>query len=254
MRPRGFLFSARPHAHPLTRGENCPKVFSRIEPLNLTTPLPSLSSPSEGEERVAAGRERSGPGSVHGESRPPTLDAHRGHEPGRQTGSAGILAGEFPYPHPDDVPAGMPALPIPVHGEPRPPTLDVHCSHEPRRAGGRPRSQRRDWEDTECRRIFRLCVLAISVPNPAVQGEGESFTSNPGIVTRWSDAASRASRRRREAVPSPGGEHLFSVSQPSRLRVKRASAPCSRVWRRDVARTRRRGRLRYICRRRQTHA
>jgi hypothetical protein len=33
---------------------------SRFEPLNPTTPLPSLSSPSEGEERVAEGRERSG--------------------------------------------------------------------------------------------------------------------------------------------------------------------------------------------------
>ena len=70
-------FSARPHPDLLPRGENSPKVFSRIEALNLTTPLPSLSSPSEGEERVAdlsrrnqmeaEGQERSGPGWVHGE-------------------------------------------------------------------------------------------------------------------------------------------------------------------------------------------
>src|SRR6266404_4568327 len=39
--------------------------------------------------------------------------------------------------------------------------------------------------------------------------------------------------------------YLFSVVQPSRLRVKRGSSPCSLVWRRDVARTRRRRRLRY---------
>ena len=32
-------------------------------------------------------------------------------------------------------------------------------------------SQRRGWEDTECRQIFRLCVLQISVLNPAVHGE-----------------------------------------------------------------------------------
>jgi len=32
-------------------------------------------------------------------------------------------------------------------------------------------SQRRDWEDTECRQIFRLCVLQISVLNPAVHGK-----------------------------------------------------------------------------------
>ena len=41
--------------------------------------------------------------------------------------------------------------------------------------------------------------------------------------------------------------YLFSVAQPSRLRVKWASSPNSQVWRRDVARTRRRGRLRYAC-------
>ena len=32
-------------------------------------------------------------------------------------------------------------------------------------------SQRRDWEDIECRQIFRLCVLQISVLNPAVHGK-----------------------------------------------------------------------------------
>ena len=37
-------------------GERIPLKTSRIEPLNPTTPLPSLSSPSEGEERVAEGR------------------------------------------------------------------------------------------------------------------------------------------------------------------------------------------------------
>ena len=49
------------------RRENAPNPSSRFEPLNPTTPLPSLSSPSEGEERVAAGRERSGRPKVHGE-------------------------------------------------------------------------------------------------------------------------------------------------------------------------------------------
>ena len=44
-----------------------PNQGSRFEPLNPTTPLPSLSSPSEGEERVAEGRERSGRPEVHGE-------------------------------------------------------------------------------------------------------------------------------------------------------------------------------------------
>jgi DNA repair protein RecN (Recombination protein N) len=51
------------------RGAISPK-HSRFEPLNLTAPLPSLSSPSAGEERVAAGRESSGLGSVHREGRP----------------------------------------------------------------------------------------------------------------------------------------------------------------------------------------
>jgi hypothetical protein len=40
-------------------------------------------------------------------------------------------------------------------------------------------------------------------------------------------------------------KYLFSVAQPSRLRVKRASSPYSHIRRRDAARTRRRGRLRY---------
>jgi hypothetical protein len=44
--------------------------------------------------------------------------------------------------------------------------------------------------------------------------------------------------------PSPI-RYVFSVAQPSRLRVKRASSPYSLAWRRDAARTRRRGRLRY---------
>lgn len=41
--------------------------ISRFELKTPTTPLPALSSPSEGEERVAAGRERSGRGEVQGE-------------------------------------------------------------------------------------------------------------------------------------------------------------------------------------------
>jgi hypothetical protein len=46
-----------------TSGERIlPTESLRFEPLNPTTPLPALSSPSEGEERVAAGRERSGRG------------------------------------------------------------------------------------------------------------------------------------------------------------------------------------------------
>src|SRR6185503_4034812 len=39
----------------------------------------------------------------------------------------------------------------------------------------------------------------------------------------------------------------FSVAQSSRLRVNRASSPCSRVWHRDVVRTRRGGCLRHTC-------
>src|SRR5688572_8741396 len=83
---RKFNWSPSPPSTPLTGGQsmgeaggreggkNSPKN-SRIEPLNVTTPLPSLSSPSEGEERVAAGRERSGPPSAHGEGhKTPALD------------------------------------------------------------------------------------------------------------------------------------------------------------------------------------
>ena len=48
--------------------------FIALSPQKPTTPLPSLSSPSEGEERVAAGRERSGPGWVRGEGHKTTAD------------------------------------------------------------------------------------------------------------------------------------------------------------------------------------
>src|SRR5437016_811287 len=52
-----------------------------------------------------------------------------------------------------------------VHGKLRPPTLDVHRRHESCWLSCRPRSQRRDGEDTEFRRTSRLCVLQISVLN-----------------------------------------------------------------------------------------
>jgi len=50
--------------------------------------------------------------------------------------------------------------------------------------------------------------------------------------------------RGRFSLSHPMG-YVFSVAQPSRLRVKRASPPYSHVRRRDAAGTRRRGRLRY---------
>jgi len=79
--------------HPIRWGENYRKN-SCVAALNLTTPLPSLSSPSEGEERVAAGRERSGPGSVHGQLNDSKI-AHRGHESVARLGAPACLPASF---------------------------------------------------------------------------------------------------------------------------------------------------------------
>src|SRR5688572_23907464 len=53
---------------------------------------------------------------VHGETQAQKNDAHRGLEPVARLGAPASLPASFLDPHPGDVPAGMPALPVPVHG------------------------------------------------------------------------------------------------------------------------------------------
>jgi len=79
------------------RGENSPNAISRSEPLNRdlgsgsARVSPATSFAADSNEPARRRRSR-----VHGELRPPTMDAYRGHEP-HQNPSPGLRP---PSPHP----------------------------------------------------------------------------------------------------------------------------------------------------------
>jgi hypothetical protein len=115
----------------------------------------------------------------------------------------------------------------------------------------------------ECLECHRRCGLLASHPMflPNDQPHRAKLLMNnpatvsgllPGERVRGNHANRQLAYRTISGLGKPGesyGGYVFSVAQPSRLRVKWASSPNSQVWRRDVARTRRRGRLRYSCQR-----
>jgi len=60
---------------------------------------------------------------------------------------------------------------------------------------------------------------------------------NPATGQPRHSSSAEMSPTKEAELPHLQQPYLFSVAQPSRLRIKRASSPCSHVRRRGIART-----------------